>query len=421
MRILPLALSLALAGVAGAQPAPDTTTYVLRPAGVFDGTTMHTGWSVRVRGNSIVAAGPTVDAAGATVIALPGATVLPGLIDAHSHVFLHPYNETLWNDQVLKEPLVLRTARAVVHLQRTLMAGFTTLRDLGTEGAFDGDVALKQALEQNIIPGPRLIVVTRAIVATGSYGPPRWAYSFDPPQGAEEADLNTMAHVVREQIGHGADWIKLYADYRVGMHGGDVATFTQEEMTLATQIAHQYGRPVAVHAQTAEGMEHAINAGVETIEHGDGGTPEIFRQMAAKHIPLCPTLAAGEAYAQYFQHWKKGTDPEPASVKAKRVSFKAALDAGVTICNGSDVGVFAHGENAREVELLVDYGMSPIDALRSATSIDAGILKMGDEIGKVAPGLKADLIAVTGDPTKDISAIRRVVLVMKDGTLYKRP
>lgn len=418
MRYLTLGCLLALSGTLCAQ---DTTTYVLRPAAVFDGVAMHSGWSVRVRGTAIVAAGATVDASGASVIELPGATVLPGLIDAHSHVFLHPYNETLWNDQVLKEPLVLRTARAVMHLQRTLTAGFTTLRDLGTEGALDGDVALKQALEQNIIPGPRLIVVTRAIVATGSYGPQRWAYAFDPPQGAQEADLASIQHVVREQIGHGADWIKLYADYRVGLHGGDVATFTQEEMTLATQIAHQYGRPVAVHAQTAEGMQHAINAGVETIEHGDEGTPEIFREMAAKHIPLCPTLAAGEAYAQYFQHWRKGVDPEPASVKAKRQSFRAALDAGVTICNGSDVGVFAHGENAREVELLVDYGMTPIDALRSATSIDANVLKMGDQIGKVAAGLKADLIAVTGDPTKDISAIRHVVLVMKDGVVYKKP
>jgi imidazolonepropionase-like amidohydrolase len=422
MRSLTLGFSLAMAAALPAQtPAAQETTTVLHPAGVFDGVTMHSGWSVLVRGNTIVAAGPTVDASGATVIDLPGATVLPGLIDAHSHMFLHPYNETLWNDQVLKEPLVLRTARAVTHLQATLMAGFTTERDLGTEGALDGDVALKQAVEQGIIPGPRLIVVTRAIVATGSYGPQRWAYSFDAPQGAQEADYNTIAQVVREQIGHGADWIKLYADYRVGPHGALVPTFTQEEMTLATQIAHQYGRPVAVHAQSAEGMQHAINAGVNTIEHGDNGTPEIFRQMAEKHIPLCPTLAAGEAYAQYFQHWRKGVDPEPESVKSKKASFRAALDAGVTICNGSDVGVFAHGDNAREVEDLVEYGMAPIDALRSATSIDASVLKMADQIGKVAPGLKADLIAVPGDPTKDISAISHVLLVMKDGVIYKRP
>jgi imidazolonepropionase-like amidohydrolase len=422
MRSLTFGFSLAMAAAVSAQTPPvQETATVLRPAGVFDGVAMHSGWSVLVRGNTIVAAGSSVDAGGATVIDLPGTTVLPGLIDAHSHIFLHPYNETLWNDQVLKEPLVLRTARAVMHLQHTLMAGFTTLRDLGTEGALDGDVALKQAVEQGIIPGPRLIVVTRAIVATGSYGPQRWAYSFDPPQGGQEADYNTIAQVVREQIGHGADWIKLYADYRVGPHGALVPTFTQEEMTLATQIAHQYGRPVAVHAQSVEGMQHAINAGVNTIEHGDNGTPEIFRQMAEKHIPLCPTLAAGEAYAEYFQHWRKGVDPDPESVKSKKASFRAALDAGVTICNGSDVGVFTHGDNAREVEDLVEYGMKPIDALQSATSIDASVLKMSDQIGKVAPGLKADLIAVTGDPTKDISAIRHVVLVMKDGVIYKKP
>ncbi len=413
----------AVAGSVCAAPlaAQDSASVVLHPAGVFDGVTMHSHWSVLVRGNTIVAVGPTVDApAGATVIDLPNATVLPGLIDAHSHVFLHPYNETAWNDQVLREPLVLRAARAVEHARATLMAGFTTLRDLGTEGAGYGDVSIKQAIDQGIIPGPRMLVVTRAIVATGSYGPPRTAYAFEPPQGAEEADLGSIEHIVRDQISRGADWVKLYADYRVGPHGEAMATFTQDEMSLAVATAHGYGRPVAVHATTAEGMRRAINAGVETIEHGDDGTPEIFKMMAAKHIPLIPTLAAGDAVSQY-RGWKKGVDPEPAGITRKRQSFKAALEAGVTIANGSDVGVFAHGDNAREVEMLVDYGMSPTDALRAATSVDASVLRMADQIGKIEPGLKADIIAVSGDPTKEIAAIRHVVFVMKNGKIYLRP
>jgi imidazolonepropionase-like amidohydrolase len=415
-----LAIAIPLVGAA-AQPSPHASrSMVLRPDRVFDGGAVHAGWGVRVVGNRIDAVGPSAGIATADeTIDLPGATLLPGLIEGHSHVLLHPYNETSWNDQVLHESLGVRTARAVNHLRATLDAGFTTIRDLGTEGAGYADVELKQAIEQGIIAGPRMLVTTRAIVATGSYGPKGFALEWRPPQGAEEADDDSLVRVVRDQIGHGADWVKVYADYRWGPAGEAMPTFSIEELRRIVETARSSGRPVAAHASTAEGMRRAVEAGVETIEHGDGGTAEVFALMVRKQVALCPTLAAGDAIARYGG-WRKGVDPEPAVIARKRASFKAALDASVHILSGSDVGVFTHGTNAGELALMVDYGMAPIDVLQSATSGAAQILHLEETVGRVATGLVADLIAVDGDPARDIAALQRVRFVMKDGKVVRR-
>ena len=417
MRLL-IAMALALAAPAAAQTGGPI---LLRPAQVFDGVDPHphAGWQVLVEGDRIAAVGPNLAApAGAKVIDLAGETLSPGLIEGHSHLFLHPYNEAKWDDQVLHEPLALRTARAVVHAEKTLMAGFTTERDLGTEGAGYADVGLKQAINQGIVPGPRLLVSTKANVARGAYGPKGFEPGVKIPQGAEEiSGADEMTKAARDQIAAGADVIKMYADYHYLPGEPSRPTMTEAEMAAGVAVAHDAGRLAAAHATTAEGMRRAILAGVDTVEHGYGGTAEVFKMMHDRGTALCPTIGASEAYARYFQTWN-GQEPAPESVQENRRSFQLAMKAGVKICMGGDVGVFAHGRNWLEMEAMQRAGMPAPQVMIAATSGNASIFHLSDR-GEVKPGLLADLVAMPADPTRDVSAVERVNFVMKGGEVVR--
>lgn len=394
---------------------------LLVPDRVFDGEQLHKNWVVLVEKNTITYVGSPSGlkvSADAKKIKMSGMTLMPGLIEGHSHLLLHPYNETTWNDQVLKESPVERAIRGTVHAKQSLMAGITSMRDLGAEGAGYSDVYLKKMIDDGIIPGPNVLVAGPAIVATGAYGPKGFHDGVTVPLGAEAASgVDEVIKTVRRQLGNGADLIKIYADYRWGKGEPSQPTFLLEEIEAMVATAESAGRYVVAHASTPEGIRRAVMGGVETIEHGDGGTLEIFNLMKEKGVALCPTLAAGDAILQY-NGWNKGIDPDPERIKAKKASFKLALQSGVDIVFGGDVGVFSHGENYRELEMMVDYGMKPLHALKSATSLNARVLHMPDR-GNLQKGFLADIIAVEGDPTQDISNMGKVRFVMKDGVIYK--
>lgn len=394
------------------------------PTLVFDGVDLHSDWVVIVKDERILFAGENTKAPEVVtdrIITLDGQTLLPGLIEGHSHILLHPYNETIWNDQVLKESEAERVARAVNHAWSSLMAGVTTMRDLGSEGAGYADVGVRDSIAKRITHGPRLVVSGRAIVATGSYGPKGFHEGVQVPLGAETADgYDELVRVVRSQIGRDIDFVKVYADYRWGPDGTAAPTFTETELKTIVDVARSSNRYVAAHASTEEAIRRAVMAGVETIEHGDGATPEVLNLMKEHGVALCPTLAAGDAITQYAG-WNKGVDPEPARIVQKRQSFKDALESGVTLCFGGDVGVYPHGDNVRELEMMVEYGMSAPDALRAATSINASIFHLENQLGRLQAGLLADIISVRGNPMEQISDLRNITLVMKNGDLYREP
>ena len=397
---------------------------LLKPARVWtaDFESPREGLTVLVRGNSIAA----VDRASAIkedarIFDLPGTTLIPGLMDLHSHLFLHPYDVTSWDDQVLKESEAFRTVRAVKHAKDTLDAGFTLLRDLGTEGAGYADAALKRAIDAGVVPGPRLIVTTRAIVASGGYAPMRRNYRPDCclHAGAEEASgIDECVRAVRHQAAHGADWIKLYADYRVGPNLETVPTFSAEELKAMVAAAHDLGRPVAAHSMNDEAMNRCIDAGVDTIEHGYSGKRDTFRRMAERGVAFLPTLTVAEAISEYFYGYRRGDAPAPHMEQAHN-AFRLAREEGVIIGCGSDVGPFPHGESYRELEWMVKLGMGPRAALEAATSVAAKIIRR-DDLGHIRAGCLADLVAVVGRPDENIAAVAHVAFVMKDGEVVRQ-
>lgn len=394
--------------------------YYITADKVFDGEQMQRNWAIVVKANKIIAAAPKeklTKPADAIAVYFPGSTLTPGLIEGHSHILLYPYNQTTWDDQVTKETDAYRTARATVHVKKTLLAGFTTARDLGSEGAGYADVSIKKAIDDGVIPGPRLQVAGKAIVATGSYGPKGFDLDQHIMLGAEEADGNTLIKVTRDQIGKGADLIKVYADYRWGLNGEAAPTFTLDELKKINEVTVSSGRVMVAHAKTNEAMQRAILAGAATIEHGDlldETTAELMKQKGTVYFP---TLAATESVTQY-KGWKKGTEPEPEAVQQKRKAFSIAMAKGVTIGMGGDVGVFEHGNNVLEMELMQQYGMPALQVLKAATSVNSRALSMQDQIGFIKPGHLADLVIFSGDPSQNISALRNPLWVMKDGVVY---
>jgi imidazolonepropionase-like amidohydrolase len=379
-----------------------------------------------VESNKIIAVGSKIEIpAGARVIDLSDATVMPGLIDAHTHLFLQgDITATDYDEQLLKQSPQYRTILATVNARTALMNGFTTLRDLETEGAGYSDVDLKRAINNGIIPGPRLIVATRALDVTGAYPLLGYAPEIRVPVGVETCDGPAdCRRAVREQIKYGADWIKVYADrsYFVKPDAtlSSIPTFTAEEMGAIVDEAHRQGHKVAAHAMATAGQKTALDAGVDSIEHGDYLSDETIAQMKRQNVFYCPTLYVGAYVAQGRAEagalvWKQMLD-------IARASFGRALKAGVTIVFGTDAGGFAWTENeAKEFSYMVRYGMTPMQAIQSATSIAAKALDMGHQVGSIEPGKLADIVAVNGDPLSDISLLEKVSFVMKDGKVYKQ-
>ena len=384
---------------------------------------------ILIRGNridSISDAASTKIPAGANVIDLSHATVLPGLIDSHTHIFLQGEDpaEGGYDANILKYPLALRTARATVSARRALEQGFTTLRDLETEGAGYGDVGIKEAIEGGYIPGPRLFVVTLAISTTGGYPLEGYAPELTMPKGVQIIDGPVEARkAAREQLDHGADWIKVYMTHRswVGKNGELVSqpTLTLEEIKAIVDETHGWGKKVACHAYNGIGLQRALDGGCDSIEHGLQMTDAQIAQMVKQGTWYCPTLSV------YYLDWAPADTPagqrDRLRASLHEATFRKALQAGVKIVFGTDMGGIPWTEPiAQEFPRMVAFGMSPMDAIKSATSRAAEMLEMSGQIGALAPGAFADMVAVPGDPLRDITQLGKVQFVMKDGKVFKQ-
>ena len=428
------ALGILIFGAAGAFPqaAPAPTAaprrIIIHAGRLIDGVaqTPRSDQGILVEGDRIVSVGPYVEisgkAAGAERVDLGSMTVLPGLIDNHTHVLLQgDVTAADYDEQLLKESIPYRTIRATAAARTALMNGFTTIRDLETEGAMYADVDLKTAIARSVVPGPRMFVSTRAFSATGMYPLLGYSWELRMPEGVQVVDgPDEIRKAVREQVKYGADWIKVYADrkYYIASDGRlrSWVNFTDEEFKAFVSEAHRLGRKVAVHAVGWDGIDAALRAGVNTIEHGDGLTPDLIDRMIKQKVYWCPTIYVGV----YVAGGRGG--PWPKMVELERQAFGTALKRGLLplISYGTDAGGYPWTENqAKEFAYMVKYGMTPIQAIKAATSVAAGLLDRGDSLGAVAPGHYADLVAVRGDPLRDITELERVRWVMKGGTVYK--